>query len=176
MTDDQRFAGRRPDVVAYESEPLTESVTLAGPLVVDLLVSTTGTDADYVVKLIDVFPDDLEDYPENDKDVPMAGYQFMVRGDILRGRYRDSFEHPEPFTPGEVTRVSFEIPAILHTFKPGHRIMIQVQNSWFPLVDRNPQTFVNIYEAGEEDFQKATHRIYHDETRPSAVRVGILKD
>ena len=176
MTDDQRFSARRPDVMVYASEPLEEAVTLAGPVVVDLLVSTTGTDADYVVKLIDVFPDDLEDYPESDKDVPMAGYQMMVRGDILRGRYRDSFEHPEPFTPGEVTRVSFEIPAILHTFKPGHRIMIQVQNSWFPLVDRNPQTFVNIYEAGEEDFQKATHRIFHDATRPSAVRVGILKD
>ena len=106
----------------------------------------------------------------------MAGYQMMVRGDVLRGRYRDSFEHPEPFTPGEVTRVSFEIPAILHTFKPGHRIMIQVQNSWFPLVDRNPQKFVNIYEADEEDFQKATHRIYHDAARPSAVRIGILKE
>ena len=176
MTDDQRFAARRPDVMFYESEPLTESVTLAGPLVADLLVSTTGTDADYVVKLIDVFPDDLSDYPENDKDVPMAGYQMMVRGEVLRGRYRNSFENPEPFTPGEVTQVGFEIPAVLHTFKPGHRIMIQVQNSWFPLVDRNPQTFVNIYEAGEEDFQKATHRIYHDAARPSAVRVGVLKE
>ena len=176
MTDDQRFAARRPDVMAYESEPLTESVTLAGPVVADLLVSTTGTDADYVVKLIDVFPDDLSDYPENDKDVPMAGYQFMVRAEVLRGRYRNSFENPEPFTPGAVTRVSFEIPAVLHTFQPGHRIMIQVQNSWFPLVDRNPQKFVNIYEAGEEDFQKATHRIYHDAARPSAVRVGILRE
>ncbi len=176
MTDDQRFAARRPDVMVYESEPLTESVTLAGPVVADLLVSTTGTDADYVVKLIDVFPDDLGDYPENDKSVPMAGYQMMVRGEVLRGRYRNSFESPEAFTPGEVTQVSFEIPAVLHTFKPGHRIMIQVQNSWFPLVDRNPQTFVNIYEAGEEDFQKATHRIYHDANRPSAVRVGILKE
>ena len=176
MTDDQRFAARRPDVMVYESEPLTESITLAGPLLVDLLVSTTGTDADYVIKLIDVFPDDLGDYPENDKDVPMAGYQFMVRGEVLRGRYRNSFENPEPFTPGEVTQVGFEIPAVLHTFEPGHRIMIQVQNSWFPLVDRNPQTFVNIYEADEEDFQKATHRIYHDANRPSAVRVGILKE
>jgi len=176
MTDDQRFAARRPDVMVYESEPLTESVTLAGPVVADLLVSTTGTDADYVVKLIDVFPDDLGDYPENDKSLPMAGYQMMVRGEVLRGRYRNSFESPEAFTPGEVTQVSFEIPAVLHTFKPGHRIMIQVQNSWFPLVDRNPQTFVNIYEAGEEDFQKATHRIYHDANRPSAVRVGILKE
>jgi putative CocE/NonD family hydrolase len=176
MTDDQRFAARRPDVAVYESEPLTEAVTLAGPVVADLWVSTTGTDADYVVKLIDVFPDDLADYPENDKEVPMAGYQMMVRGEVLRGRYRNSFENPEPFVPGEVTQVQFEIPAVLHTFKPGHRIMIQVQNSWFPLVDRNPQKFVNIYEAGEEDFQKATHRIYHDASRPSAVRVGILEE
>ena len=175
MTDDQRFASRRPDVMVYESDVLTEAVTLAGPIEVDLWVSTTGTDADYVVKLIDVFPDSLRDYPDNDKDVPMAGYQMLVRGEVLRGRYRNSFEHPEPFVPGEVTRVRFEIPAVLHTFKPGHRMMIQVQNSWFPLVDRNPQKFVNIYEAGPEDFQKATHRIYHDADRPSAIRVGVLK-
>lgn len=176
MTDDQRFAARRPDVMVYESEPLSGPVTLAGPIVADLWVSTTGTDADYVVKLIDVFPDDLEDYPENDQGVPMQGYQMLVRGEVLRGRYRNSFEDPEPFTPGEVTQVRFEIPAVLHTFKPGHRIMIQVQNSWFPLVDRNPQTFVNIYEADEEDFQKATHRIYHDASRPSAVRVHTLEE
>jgi hypothetical protein len=162
--------------MAYESEILTEPVTLAGPIVADLWVSTTGTDADYVIKLIDVFPDDLRDYPENDKDVPMAGYQMLVRGEVMRGRYRESFSEPEPFIPGEVTRVRFEIPGVLHTFEPGHRIMIQVQSSWFPLVDRNPQTFVNIYEAGEEDFQKATQRIYHDAARPSAVRVGVLPD
>jgi hypothetical protein len=176
MTDDQRFAARRPDVLVYESEVLVEPVTLAGPIVADLWVSTTGTDADYVVKLIDVFPDDLRDYPENDKDVPMAGYQMLVRGEVMRGRYRESFSEPEPFTPGEVTRVRFAIPGVLHTFEPGHRIMIQVQSSWFPLVDRNPQTFVNIYEATEEDFQKATQRIYHDAARPSAVRVGVLPD
>jgi hypothetical protein len=174
MTDDQRFASRRPDVMVYESEVLTEAITLAGPIEADLWVSTTGTDADYVVKLIDVFPDSLRDYPDNDKNVPMAGYQMMVRGEVLRGRYRNSFEHPEPFVPGEVTQVRFEIPAVLHTFKPGHRIMIQIQNSWFPLVDRNPQKFVNIYEAGPEDFQTATHRIYHGADRPSAVRVGVL--
>ncbi len=176
MTDDQRFASRRPDVMVYESEILTEPVTLAGPIEVDLYVSTTGTDADFVVKLIDVFPDSLRDYESNDKSVPMAGYQMLVRGDVLRGRYRNSFEHPEPFVPGEVTPVKFEIPAVLHTFQPGHRIMIQVQNSWFPLVDRNPQTFVNIYEAGEEDFQPATNRIYHDAARPSAIRVHVLKE
>lgn len=174
MTDDQRFAARRPDVVEYVTEILSEPVTLAGPLVADLWVSTTGTDADFVVKLIDVFPDSLRDYPENDKGVPMAGYQMLVRGEVMRGRYRNGFERPEPFTPGEPTRVRFEIPAVLHTFEPGHRIMIQVQSSWFPLVDRNPQTFVNIYEATEADFRKATHRIFRDATRPSAVRVKVL--
>ena len=175
MTDDQRFAARRPDVMVYESDVLTEAVTLTGPIVADLFVSTTGTDADYVVKLIDVFPDSLRDYPTNEKSVPMAGYQMLVRGEILRGRFRNSFETPAPFVPGEVTSVSFELPDVAHTFKPGHRIMVQVQNSWFPLVDRNPQTFVNIYEAGDEDFRKATHRIYHDAQRPSGVRVLVLQ-
>jgi len=175
MTDDQRFAARRPDVMVYESDVLTEAVTLTGPIVADLFVSTTGTDADYVVKLIDVFPDSLRDYPANEKSVPMAGYQMLVRGEVLRGRYRNSFERPEPFVPGEVTRVRFELPDVAHTFEPGHRIMIQVQNSWFPLVDRNPQKFVNIYEADEEDFQKATQRIYHDAERPSGVRVFVLE-
>jgi putative CocE/NonD family hydrolase len=150
-------------------------VTLTGPIVADLFVSTTGTGADYVVKLIDVFPDSLGDYPSNDKSVPMEGYQMLVRGEVLRGRYRNSFEVPEPFVPGEVTSVRFELPDVAHTFQPGHRIMIQVQNSWFPLVDRNPQTFVNIYEADEDDFQKATHRIYHDAERPSGVRVSVLE-
>ncbi|UCF21661.1 MAG: CocE/NonD family hydrolase [Gemmatimonadota bacterium] len=175
MTDDQRFAARRPDVMVYESDLLAEPVTLTGPIVADLFVSTTGTDADYVVKLIDVFPDSLRDYPTNDRAVPMAGYQMLVRGEVLRGRFRNSFEKPEPFEPGAVTSVRFELPDVAHTFKPGHRIMIQVQNSWFPLVDRNPQKFVNIYEADEEDFQKATHRIYHDAQRPSSVRVLVLE-
>ncbi len=175
MTDDQRFAARRPDVMVYESDVLTEPVTLTGPLVADLFVSTTGTDADYVVKLIDVFPDSLRGYPTNDKSVPMAGYQMLVRGEVFRGRYRNSFETPEPFVPGEVTSVRFELPDVAHTFRQGHRIMVQVQNSWFPLVDRNPQTFVNIYEADEEDFQKARHRIYHDAQRPSGVRVLVLE-
>jgi putative CocE/NonD family hydrolase len=174
MTDDQRFAARRPDVMVYESDVLAEPVTLMGPLVADLYVSTTGTDADFVVKLIDVFPDSLRGYPENDNSVPMAGYQMLVRGEVLRGRYRNSFENPEPFVPGEVTAVRFEIPDVAHTFQPGHRIMVQVQNSWFPLVDRNPQTFVNIYEAEEEDFQKATYRIYHDARHPSGVKVQVL--
>ena len=176
LTDDQRFASRRPDVMVYETPPLEEALTLAGPVTVDFYVSTTGTDADYVVKLIDVFPDQLSDYPENPKQVPMGGYQMLVRGEVLRGKFRNSFENPEPFVPNEVTRVTFEIPDLAHTFLPGHKLMVQVQNSWFPLVDRNPQQFLNIYEAEEKDFIKATHRIYHDAQHPSSISVGVLPE
>ncbi len=176
MTDDQRFAARRPDVMVYQTEPLAEEITLTGPLAANLFVSTTGTDADFVVKLIDVFPDTLSNYPENDKRVPMQGYQMLVRGEVMRGRFRERFESPKPFKPGEVTQVKFSIPDVAHTFRRGHRIMIQVQNSWFPLVDRNPQKFVDIYHCGESDFQKATQRIYHDTKRPSSLEVWQLQD
>ncbi len=175
LTDDQRFAGRRPDVMVYQSEILKEDITVVGPLQVNLFVSTTGTDADYVVKMIDVFPDKAEGYPPNDMNVPMGGYQMLVRGEVMRGKFRNSFEQPEPFIPNEVTEVSFEIPDVAHRFKKGHRIMIQVQNSWFPLVDINPQKFMNIYEADAEDFSKATHRVYHDAKRPSGISVTILQ-
>ncbi len=176
LTDDQRFASRRQDVMVYQTSELTEDVTITGPIEVNFFVSTTGTDADYVVKLIDVFPDQMQAYPENDKDVPMGGYQMLVRGEVLRGRFRNSFITPEPFIPGQVTEVSFEIPDTAHKFLKGHKIMIQVQNSWFPLVDRNPQQFVNIYEADEKDFIKATHRIYHDVDRPSHITVKVLDE
>lgn len=171
MTDDQRFAARRPDVMVYETAILEEDITLTGPLTADLWVSTTGTDADYVVKLIDVFPDTLPPNPG----VPLAGYQMLVRGEVMRGRFRNSFENPEPFTPGEITNVRFELPDVAHTFKKGHRIMIQVQNSWFPLVDRNPQQFVDIYHCGEEEFQKATHRVYHQVGEASRVVVRVKR-
>ncbi len=174
MCDDQRFAARRPDVMVYETPLLTEDLTLTGPLTAQLFVSTTGTDADYVVKLIDVFPDSLSVYPENEKGVPMAGYQMLVRGEIFRGRYRNSFEKPEPFQPNSVTEVKFELPAVAHTFKKGHRIMVQVQNSWFPLADRNPQQFVDIYHCTEADFRKATHRMFHDRSHASCLRVLVL--
>jgi uncharacterized protein len=173
MTDDQRFAARRPDVMVYKTPILEEDLTVVGPLKVTLYVSTTGTDADYVVKLIDVFPDQT-DYPENKKGIPMGGYQMLVRGDIIRGKFRKSFEVPEPFIPNEITEVSFEMQDLAHQFKKGHRIMIQIQNSWFPLVDRNPQKFVNIYEVDEDEFIKATHRIYHDSKRPSGITVNLL--
>ena len=174
MTDDQRFASRRPDVMVYQTDILTEEITLTGPITADLFVSTTGTDADYVVKLIDVFPADTEAGDSGNR-YPLGGYQMLVRGEVFRGRYRNSFEKPEPFIPGKVTEVRYEIPDVAHTFKKGHRIMIQVQNSWFPLVDRNPQKFVNIYKCSDSDFQKATHRIYHDSNYPSGIKVSILQ-
>jgi len=174
MDDDQRFAAKRPDVMSYQSDVLTEDITLTGPLNANLFVSTTGTDADYVVKLIDVFPEDME-APEGVKvDVPLGGYQMMIRGEVFRGRYRKSFEKPEPFVPGKITTVNYDLPDIAHTFKKGHRIMIQIQNSWFPLVDSNPQKFVDIYKCTDADFQKATHRIYHDKKNPSSIKVMVL--
>lgn len=175
MTDDQRFAARRPDVMVYQTDVLTEDITITGPITASLFVSTTGTDADYIVKLIDVFPHDKTASEGEEVNVPLGGYQMLVRGEVLRGRYRNSLENPEPFKPNVITEVTYDIPDVAHTFKKGHRIMIQVQNSWFPLVDRNPQKFVNIYECTEDDFQKATHRIYFDNKYPSHIRVKVLK-
>ena len=175
MTDDQRFASRRPDVMVYQTEIMNEDITLTGPIIAELFVSTTGTDADYIVKLIDVFPADTKALDDQDIKVPLGGYQMLVRGEVMRGKYRNSFEKPEPFVPGKITEVKYEIPDVAHTFKKGHRIMVQVQNSWFPLVDRNPQKFVNIYKCSDSDFQKATHRIYHDAKYPSNIKVSILQ-
>ncbi len=175
MVDDQRFAARRPDVMVYQTDILTEDVQLAGPLIADLLVATTGTDADYVVKLIDVFPDDFPNNEPNPKDIEMGGYQMLVRGEVFRGKFRNSFEKPEPFVPSKITEVKYTLPDVAHTFKKGHRIMIQVQNSWFPLVDRNPQKFMDIYNASDSDFQKATHRIYHDKTNASHIIITSIE-
>lgn len=173
-TADQRFASRRTDVLVYQTEVLESDVTLAGGIDVDLNVSTSGTDADWIVKVIDVYPDDYPDARENPKGVRMGGYQQLVRGDVMRGRFRNGFEKPEPFHPGEPTRVRFTLPDVCHAFRPGHRIMVQVQSSWFPLVDRNPQTFVDIYTAKPEDFKKATQRVYHSVERPSKLTVRII--
>ncbi|HWW38323.1 CocE/NonD family hydrolase [Pedobacter sp.] len=175
MIDDQRFAARRPDVKVYQTDELQEDVTLAGPLTADLQVSTTGTDADYVVKLIDVYPENAENPSPNPKGLIMGGYQMLVRGEIMRGKFRNSFEKPEPFQPGKVTEVKYSLVDVAHTFKKGHRIMIQVQNSWFPIADRNPQKFLDIYTADDKDFQKATHRIYHDADHASGLNVTVLK-
>ena len=175
MTDDQRFASQRPDVMEYQTDFLNEDITLTGPLTADLFVSTTGTDADYIVKLIDVFPSENKADDITGTNVSLGGYQMLVRGEVFRGRYRNSFEAPIPFIPGEITEVKYEIPDVAHTFRKGHRIMIQVQNSWFPLVDRNPQKFVNIYKCSDSDFQKATQRIYHNTSYPSHLKVSVLE-
>jgi uncharacterized protein len=174
MTDDQRFADRRPDVMAYQTDFLTEDITLTGPLTADLFVSTTGTDADFIVKLIDVFPDSASALIPTSINALMGGYQMLVRGEVFRGKYRNSFEKPEPFIPGKVTEIKYDLPDVAHTFKKGHRIMIQVQNSWFPLVDRNPQKFVDIYRCSDSDFQKATQRIYHEAGNSSRIKVTVL--
>jgi putative CocE/NonD family hydrolase len=175
MTEDQRFASRRPDVLVFRSEPLAEDLTVAGPLAAELWVSTTGTDADWVVKLIDEFPGRLEGYdPESDEE-DLGGTQRLVRSEIFRGRYRDGYDRAQPFVPGEPTRVVVPLQGVLHTFKKGHRIMIQIQSSLFPFFDRNPQTFVpNIFEAEEKDFVKATHRVYVSADHQSAIHVGVL--
>ena len=175
MLDDQRFAGRRPDVKVYQTDALKENITLTGPVVADLFSSISGTDADYVVKLIDVFPDDYPNPVPNTKGVTMAGYEMLVRGEIFRGKFRNSFSKPEPFVPGKVAEVKYALPDVAHTFRKGHRIMIQVQNSWFPLADRNPQKFEDINQAKDADFQKATIRIYHDGMNKSGVKVTVLQ-
>jgi putative CocE/NonD family hydrolase len=161
MTDDQRFAGRRPDVLVFQTPVLTEDVTLLGSIMAKLDVSTTGTDADWIVKLIDVYPNDHPDFPHNPRHIRMGGYQQMVRSEMFRGRFRESYEKPMPFKPGQVTRVNVPLQDIFHTFKKGHRIMVQIQSTSFPLIDRNPQTFVeNIFKAKPENFVKATHRVF----------------
>ncbi|MBL8294656.1 MAG: CocE/NonD family hydrolase, partial [Bryobacterales bacterium] len=175
MLDDQRFAATRPDVLVYQTEPLEGDITVAGPLEANLHVSTTGTDADWVVKLIDVYPPDFPDPSPNPERIKMGGFQQLVRGEPFRGKFRNSFEKPEPFTPGAVTKVGFKLPDVFHTFRTGHRIMVQIQSSWFPLVDRNPQKFVDIYNARKEDFQKATHRVYRSAGSLSSLEVRILR-
>jgi putative CocE/NonD family hydrolase len=175
MTADQRFASQRPDVLVYQTPKLERDLTLAGPIEVELYVSTTGTDADWVVKVIDVYPDDHPDPDPNPTGVKMGGYQQLVRGEPFRGKFRNGFEKPEPFKPGEVAKVKFTMPDVYHTLRPGHRLMVQVQSSWFPLVDRNPQTFCDINKADASDFKKQTHRVYRDEKHPSRITVGVVK-
>ena len=173
MTDDQRFAAMRPDVLVFQTDTLTEDVTVAGPVIADLRVALTGTDADFVVKVIDVFPDEFS-YGA-DEQYLMSGYQMLVRGEVFRGKFRNSFAKPEPFVPGKVTQVKYELPDIAHTFKKGHRIMVQVQSSWFPLVDRNPQKFIDIYHAKDSDFQKATIKVFHDAANGSSIILPVME-
>ena len=182
MSDDQRFAARRLDVLVFQTDILQDAVTVTGPVIADIMTSISTTDADFVVKLIDVFPENagynnVDIYAENDPDrtSPMGGYEMLVRGEIMRGKFRNSFEKPQPFVPGKVTEVKWELPDVAHTFSKGHRIMIQIQSSWFPLADRNPQKFLDIYKATDSDFQKANIRIYHDGKNQSKIILPILK-
>ena len=172
MTDDQRFAARRPDVIVFETEVLNEDITLAGEIVAKLQVSTTGTDADWVVKVIDIFPNDEPETKEVAPYLKMSNYHMMVRSEVMRGRFRNSFSKPEPFVVNEKTPVNIKLQDVFHTFKKGHKIQIQVQSTWFPFIDLNPQTFVdNIFYAKPEDFKKQTHRICND----SKIEFTVLK-
>ena len=173
LVDDQRPFSDRPDVITFVSDPLVAPITVHGELAATLFASTTGTDADWVVKLIDLYPNEVPSQPE------MGGFQFMISGDILRGRYRESFETARPIPSGEVLPYRVPMPHVNHTFRPGHRVMLQIQSSWFPLYDRNPQTFVDdIAWAKSEDYQKATHRIHHTEDAASCLHlpIGTPKD
>lgn len=174
MLDDQRFAASRPDVLVYQTDPLEEDVTLAGPVTATLYVSTTGTDSDFVVKLIDVYPGDYPNPEPNPSGIQMGGYQQLVRGEPMRGRFRNSFEKPEPFTPGQVEKVEWVMPDICHTFRKGHRVMVHVQSSWFPLVDLNPQKFVSIPKAEPSDFRTALQQIHRSSTNSSGIKVRVL--
>jgi uncharacterized protein len=183
MVDDQRWAQRRTDVVTYATDPLDDDITIAGPVSPKLHVSSSGTDSDFVVKLIDVYPEDLPDAPGTssankrilgEPPLHLGGYQQLLRGEPMRAKFRKSWEKPEPLTPGKVTQVDFEMPDLHHTFRKGHRIMVQVQSSWFPLIDRNPQTFVDIPRAKPEDFRAATERIYRTPEAPSGVQLIVL--
>ena len=180
MDDDQRFAARRPDVLVFETGTLNEDLCLGGELLANLKVSLSSTDADFVVKLIDVFPDDfIYDSTVCCKGVKneaeMAGYQMLVRGEIMRGRYRNSFEKPEAFVPGKVETVSFKLPDVAHTFKKGHKLMLQIQSSWFPLFDRNPQQFVNIYTCEDKDFVPCNIKVFHQQDQASFIQLPVLK-
>jgi putative CocE/NonD family hydrolase len=171
MTDDMRYASRRPDVLTYQTEVLKSDLTLAGPIQAEIHVSTTGTDADWIVKIVDVFGEDTLTPGAKE----LAGYQMHVRSEVIRGRYRDSFEKPAPFEPNQPAKIKLTLQDVLHTFKKGHRLMVQVHSSWFPLVDRNPQKYVpNIFFANEDDFIVATHRVYRSPELPSQIRVGVM--
>jgi len=174
MTADQRFAESRPDVLTYQSEVLDHDITLAGNIWANLKVSTSGTDADWVVKVIDVYPDSAKNNKFTGQGVYMSHYEQMVRSEAMRGKFRKSFEFPVPFTPGQVSPVNFELQDVLHTFKKGHRIMVQVQSSWFPLIDRNTQRFEDLMKAKDSDFQKATNKVYSTKDNPSYLKVRVM--
>ncbi|MEO7158112.1 MAG: CocE/NonD family hydrolase, partial [Vicinamibacterales bacterium] len=170
LVEDQRFVDDRADVLSWETTALETDVTIAGEIVTHLFASTTGSDADWIVKLIDVYP---ENYPAN---WSLAGFQLMVSNEVFRGRYRTSFEKPAPIEPNKVLEYTWSLHTQNYTFKKGHRMMVQVQSTWFPIIDRNPQTFVaNIFQAKESDFKSATHRVYRTPQYPSRVDVPVVR-
>jgi len=175
MVEDQRFAASRPDVLVYQSDALAEDITIAGPIIAGLYVSTTGTDADWIVKLIDVYPSDAPDPRPNPAGVRMGGFEMLLAGEVFRSKYRASFEKPEPLTPNSVTKIEFDLRDKNHCFRKGHRIMVQVQSTWFPLIDRNPQVFMNIYQAREEDFKSAVQTVHRSKSHPSSIKVNVIR-
>ena len=174
MAEDQRFASRRTDVLCYKTELLTEGITVAGPIRVHLIGSTSGTDCDWIVKVIDVFPDTLGSNDPDPRRRKLGGYQMLVRGDVLRGKFRNNVGKPEPLSPNEPTSFEFILEDIFHQFTRGHRIMVQVQSTWFPMIDRNPGKFLDIYHAKDVDYQKMTQRVYHTRDRASYVTLNIV--
>ena len=180
LTEDQRFASTRNDVLCYKSKPLEKDCTVGGEVGVNLDVAISTTDADFIVKVIDCFPDDFKynddvDGKGSGKPYYMGGYQMLVRGEVMRGRYRDSFTHPQPFVPGKITHIAYKLNDIAHTFKKGHRIMIQIQSTWFPFIDRNPQQFVNIFNCSDEDYIPSQIKIYHQKNACSSVTFNEIQ-
>lgn len=175
MTDDQRFAARRPDVLTYRTEVLSSDVHIAGPITCDLWVTVTGTDADFVVKLIDVYPESMRDPEPNPSGIKLGGYQQLVRAEVMRGKFRSSLSAPVAFKPGEKTLVRIVLPDAMHAFRRGHRLMVQVQSTWFPLVDINPQTFTDIYQAKRSDFHVETHRVLHMVGAASVLQLPVTR-
>jgi hypothetical protein len=174
MVEDQRFAAARPDVLVYQTGPLTEDLTIAGPIEVTMNVATTGTDADWVVKLIDVYPGDAPDPSPNPQNIRMGGFQMLLAGDILRGKFRNGMSAPQPMVPNQPAKLQFSLGDKYHTFLKRHRVMIQVQSSWFPMFDRNPQTFVDIYHAKPADYVKAEHTVFRSAARPTFVTLPVV--
>ena len=174
MVEDQRFASRRPDVLVYRSEPLTSDLTVAGPVDVDFVVSTSGTDSDWIVKVVDVFPDSGTGGTARAR-ARSGGYQMLVRGDVLRGKFRNSMSRPEAFTPNAATPIRFRMNDVFHTVRSGHRRMVQVQSTWFPMIDRNPGRFMDIWQATDADFQRTTQRVYRSAAQASHVVLPVLR-
>ena len=181
MLDDQRFATSRPDVITFVTEPLTDTLTLAGPIEVELMTAISSTDADFMVKVIDDYPENFR-YPKEatnylkNAHYPMSGYQQLVRGDLFRGRFRSGFDNPTPFVPNEITPVNYALYDVAHSFLPGHRLMIQIQSSWFPIIDRNPQKFIDTYHCTEDDFEmKQDIKIYHQKNAATRLILPLVK-